>query len=295
MTRFAAAAALSVGLLFVAPAAYAQDGGAEPSVPETIFGHVADGTDFTFENPFTGAAVTLDLPVWKIGNFDISPTRHVVMVWITALVMVIVLSLAARRRSMVPKGFYSLVEVLVNFVREELVHKNIGREKGDLYVPFIATLFFFIFIANLLGMIPYSSTATANISVTAALAIATFAVTLFAGMKEQGVARFWLNIVPQGVPGWLYPIMIPVELLGMVTKPFALTIRLFANLVAGHIVLFFLLALIFLLGNAGLYVAPVSVAFATGMFFLELFVALLQAYIFALLSALFIGMASQPH
>jgi len=180
-------------------------------------------------------------------------------------------------------------------VRVELAEKNIGKEKSDEYVPFLATIFFLILVLNLMGAIPYSATATANLAVTGGLALTTFFVTMYAGMKEQGAVGYWAGIVPQGVPGWLYPIMIPVEFLGMLTKPFALMIRLFANMAAGHIVLFFLLALIFLLGSAGAFVAPVSVAFATGMFFLELFVALLQAYIFALLSALFIGMASHPH
>ncbi len=293
MTRIALAMGLCVAILGAGQTARADD------VPEAIFAHVADGKTVDFENPITGATATFHLPEWKVqvggATIDLSPTRHTVYLWLSMVIVIVGVSLAARKRSLVPRGFYSVVEVFVKFVREELAWKNIGREKADFYVPFLATLFFLILTANLLGLIPYGVTATANINVTVGLALATMCVTLFAGMKAQGVAGFWLHIVPTGVPLWLYPLMIPVELLGILTKPFALTVRLFANMVAGHIVLFFLLGLIFLLSSVGPYIAPVSVAFATGIYFLELFVALLQAYIFVMLSALFIGMASHPH
>lgn len=306
MTRIAVAAALlGSALTFgrvavaeeaeaVAPAE-AAEAGHHPSVPEVIFDHVSDGRDISFENPITGAAATINLPELHVGGFDLSITRHTVFLWLAMVVVIVVVSLAARKRSLVPRGFYSVIEVFVKFVREELAEKNIGKHHGDAYVPFLATLFFVILTANLIGLIPFAAAATGNINVTLGLAILTFIVTLFAGMKGQGVVGFWAHIVPQGVPLWLYPIMLPVEILSMLTKPFALTIRLFANMVAGHIVLFFLLGLIFLLQGVGPFIAPVSVAFATGVYFLELFVALLQAYIFTMLSALFIGMASHSH
>ncbi|HEY0840200.1 MAG TPA: F0F1 ATP synthase subunit A [Vulgatibacter sp.] len=303
MARFAAAAALAGSVLTFGPAAWAladsEAGEHSVSVPEVIFDHVADGRDISFENPITGSTVSYLLPEWKfmLGStqVDLSPTRHTVFLWLAMVLVIAVVSLAARKRSIVPRGFYSVIEVFVKFVREELAEKNIGKAHADRYVPFLTSLFFVILTANLIGLIPFAATATANINVTVALALLTFVVTLYAGMREQGVAGFWLHIVPQGVPLWLYPIMVPVEILSMLTKPFALTIRLFANMVAGHIVLFFLLGLIFLLQGVGAFIAPVSVAFATGVYFLELFVALLQAYIFVMLSALFIGMASHPH
>ncbi|WP_373046766.1 F0F1 ATP synthase subunit A [Vulgatibacter sp.] len=273
--------------------------GATSSVPDVVFHHVTDGREIAFENPINGATATFHLPTWVVNvggtAIDLSPTRHLIFMWLAAAILVLVLSLAARKRSIVPRGFYSVVETLVRFVREELAVKNIGEHHADHYVGYLCTAFFFIFTMNLLGLVPYSATATGNLAVTAGLALLTFAVTLYAGMREQGVAGFWLHIVPSGVPVWLYPIMIPVELLGLLTKPFALAVRLFANMAAGHIVLFFLLALIFLLPAVGAFIAPVSVAFAAGIYLLELFVALLQAYIFTMLSALFIGMASHPH
>lgn len=269
------------------------------SVPDAIFHHVTDGRDISFENPITGATLHFDLPQWVVDvggtRIDLSPTRHLIYMWIAAALLIVVLTLAARRRSLVPSGFYSVVEVLVRFVREELAVKNIGKEHADDYVGYLCTAFFFIFTMNLLGLVPYSATATGNLAVTAGLALLTFGMMLFAGMRSQGAIGYWLHIVPSGVPKWLYVIMVPVELLSLLTKPFALAIRLFANMTAGHIVLFFLLGLIFLIPAAGAFIAPVSVAFAAAIFLLEIFVALLQAYIFTMLSALFIGMASHPH
>ena len=296
IARIAVAAALLGTALTHGRVAAAAEGA---SVPEVIFDHVSDGRDISFENPITGATATFILPEWKVqlGStvVDLSLTRHTVFLWLAMVVVIVGVSLAARKRSLVPRGFYSVVEVFVKFIREELAEKNIGKGHGDTYVPFLASLFFIILTANLIGLIPFAATATANINVTVGLSILTFVVTLFAGMRGQGVVGFWTHIVPSGVPAWLYPIMLPVEILSMLTKPFALTIRLFANMVAGHIVLFFLLGLIFLLQGVGPYIAPVSVAFATAVYFLELFVALLQAYIFTMLSALFIGMASHSH
>jgi F-type H+-transporting ATPase subunit a len=143
-----------------------------------------------------------------------------------------------------------------------------------------------------IGGFPGISTATGNLAVTMVLALFTFTITQIAGMRAQGALGYWMHLVPSGVPKWLFPIMVPVEVLGLFTKPFALTVRLFANMVAGHIVIFFLIALTVLISP---FVAPVSVAFALGIFMLELFVALVQAYVFTMLSALFIGMTQHAH
>lgn len=299
MKRMARAALLVVAVTAIAPLAWAAGG---DNVTETVLHHVVDGDDIAFQNPITGATATIKLPKIETGltvfgkPFDLSITRHLVFMWFSSFLLIVGVNIAVRRRSLVPRGFYSFVEVLVAFVRDELAVKNIGKEHADRYVPFLCTAFFLILTMNVLGLVPYSATATGNIAVTAGLALCTFAMTLFAGMRGQGVAGFWLNIVPQGVPLWLYPIMVPVELLGLLTKPFALAVRLFANMSAGHIIIGFLLALIFMLGQAAApVVAPVSVAFAAGIYLLKLFVAFLQAYIFTMLSALFIGMASHPH
>ncbi|MET0401672.1 MAG: F0F1 ATP synthase subunit A, partial [Cystobacter sp.] len=188
----------------------------------------------------------------------------------------------------VPRGVgANMFEMLIVFVRDELAIKNIGKEEGPRYVPYLLTAFFFILFMNLLGLFPWMATATGNIAVTLALALCTFILTQVAGIRAAGLGGYLAHLTG-GVAPWLWPIMIPVEVLGLFTKPFALTIRLFANMLAGHIVIFFLLGLIFMLGHPA--VALVSVPFAIGIYLLELFVAFVQAYVFTMLSALFIGM-----
>jgi F-type H+-transporting ATPase subunit a len=181
----------------------------------------------------------------------------------------------------------NIIEMLVLFVRDEIAIKTIGKEYGPKYVGYLLSAFFFILFLNLLGLIPEMAAATGNVNVTAGLALCTFFITQFASIRAAGLGTY-LKHLTGGVAWWLWPIMVPVEILGLFTKPFALTMRLFANMVAGHIVIFFLLGLIFIMKSVAL--AAVSVPFAIGIYFLELFVAFLQAYIFTMLSGLFIGM-----
>lgn len=248
-------------------------------------------------------ACEYDLPRWDpihIGRFalDISPTRHVVMLWIAALLCIVTTLLALRahnrrtREGKAPSGFGNGLEALVLYLRNEVVLPNVGAH-GNGYVPYLLTLFFFILFANLLGLIPYGSTATGNISVTATLAIVTFFVIEFAGMKTQGKAYintiiFWPHDMSLGMKLFISPILTPIELIGKFTKPFALAIRLFANMVSGHVVLLALISLIFTF--ASWLIVPVPILMALGISLLELFVALLQAFIFMLLSSVFIGL-----
>jgi len=161
-----------------------------------------------------------------------------------------------------------------------------GHER---YLPYLLTTFFFILTSNLFGLLPYSATVTSNIGVTAALAVLTFIMTQYGGMRSHGVIHYFKGLVPTGMPVAILPLIILVEILGLFTKPFALCIRLFANMIAGHVVILSLLGLIFILQTA--FVAPVSIGFAIFIYLLELLVALIQAYIFTMLSSLFIGMA----
>ncbi len=265
-----------------------EEGGEEKgTIAEHIFHHVQD-------------EVVVPIGFWAGAHYiRLDITKHVINMWIAAGILLIVVGLGARKRALIPKGGYNLLETFVMFVRDEISVKNIGHH-ADQYTPYLCSAFFFILFMNLAGLLPIPafggfpgiSTATGNISVTVVLALFTFVLTQIAGMRAQGVVAYWTHLVPAGVPLWLYPIMIPVEILGLFTKPFALTVRLFANLVAGHIVIFFLIALTVLIS---VYVAPVSIAFALGIFMLELFVALVQAYIFTILSALFIGMTQHAH
>jgi len=282
--------------------AEAAHGGAEHGPAAVIMHHVSDGYHWEVPGGASGFSQTIDLRglfgQWWKGEVlgipvDLTPTKSVLMLWLGAVVLLAVALWAVRGRGAVPKGrLQNVVEALFLFVRDEIAVKNIGHH-SERYLPYLATAFFFILSMNLLGIIPYLGSATGNVNVTVVLALCTFVLTQVAGMRAHGVVGYWKQLVPHGVPVWLYPIMIPVEVLGLFTKPFALTVRLFANMVAGHIVIFFLLALIFFLHSYA--VAPLSVAFAFGIFLLEIFVALLQAYIFTMLSGLFIGMASHGH
>lgn len=219
-------------------------------------------------------------------------SKHALMMGVAAVMslsLFVPVGVAARAGSRHP--VVTLVETFVVFIRGEIVFPNFG-EHGRRYVPYFLSLFFFILFCNLLGLVPFGATATGNIAVTATLALTTFALINLLGMREQGLVPYLKNLVPHGLPPWLLPLMFPIEVLGLVTKSFALCIRLFANMIAGHIVILAFMALIFLFGSV--LVAPVSVAAAVGMNMLELFVAFLQAYIFTLLSAIFIGGAVHP-
>jgi F-type H+-transporting ATPase subunit a len=219
-------------------------------------------------------------------------SKHVLMMFISgSLTVLLFVPVAAAVRAGRRGAAVNMAEAFVLFIRDEIVLPNVGPE-GRRYVPFFLSLFFFILFTNLLGLVPFGATATGNIAVTAALALTTFSMIHVAGVKEHGLAHYVESIVPHGLPFWLLPLMFVIELIGFLTKTFALCIRLFANMIAGHIVILAFMALIFLFGS--LLVAPVSVAAAVGMTMLEIFVAFLQAYIFTLLSAIFIGGAVNP-
>lgn len=225
---------------------------------------------------------------------DMTPTRQVVMMWIAAVILLLVVLGATRRRALVPHGLYNFVETLVAFVRNEIAIPNMGAQHADRYLPYLVTAFFFILFMNLAGLVPWSATATANLSVTVMMALFTFIITQAAAIKNMGLGGFLAHLTG-GVPKSLWPlwfVMVPVEVMGLFTKPFALTVRLFANMVAGHFVILALLGLIFVISP---WVAFGAVPMALGIFLLELFVALVQAYIFTMLSALFIGAGLASH
>jgi F-type H+-transporting ATPase subunit a len=265
--------------------------------------HITDAHALDYPCFKPGFVCEYELPHWDpihIGRFaiDISPTRHVVMLWIAALLCILTTLLALRahnrktRQGKAPSGFGNGLEALVLYLRNEVVLPNVGPH-GHAYVPYLLTLFFFILFANLLGLVPYGSTATRNISVTATLAIVTFFVIEFAGMKTLGKGYintiiFWPHDMSLGMKLFVSPILTPIEIIGKLTKPFALAIRLFANMTAGHVVLLALVSLIFTFGSWLL--VPLPILMALGISILELFVAFLQAFIFTLLSSVFIGL-----
>jgi len=227
--------------------------------------------------------------------YDFSLTRNVVQMIIALVLLIwVMLSIAKRYRkgegvNSAPKGTQSLMEPVINFIKDEVAKPNLGH-KYEKYLPYILTVFFFILINNLVGLIPGTANVTGNIAFTMVLALISFIVILFSSNKH-----YWGHIVNPPVPVGIKPILIIVEFLGVFTKPFALMIRLFANMIAGHIIIICLVSLIFIFGAmskaAGWGFSPLSVAFVIFIYFIEILVAFLQAYIFANLTAVFVGQA----
>lgn len=225
-------------------------------------------------------------------NFSI--TKNAFSMLLSVFLILFLFIMAARsysKNKMAPKGLASFLEPLILFVRDDIAIPNIGEKNYAKYMPYLLTIFFFIWVNNLIGLIPFfpfSSNLTGNIYFTFVLAFITFIVTTLSAKKD-----YWAHIFTPPVPKALYPIMIPVEIIGMLTKPFALMIRLFANITAGHIIILSLISLIYIFKTV--WISPVSGAFVLFMSVLEMLVAALQAYVFTLLSALFIGQAVEEH
>lgn len=232
---------------------------------------------------------------------DFSITKNVVALWFSIILMIWIFASVAKsyktRKGMAPKGIQSVFEPLIVFIHDDVAKSSIGEKKYEKYVPFLLTIFFFIFFNNLLGIIPIipgGANLTGNIAITGVLAVFTFVITTFSANKN-----YWIHIVnTPDVPWWLkfpFPLMLIVEITGIFTKPFVLMVRLFANMAAGHIIVLGFISLIFIFGAispiAGYGVSVVSIAFSLFMSLLEFLVAFIQAYVFTLLSALYIGMA----
>lgn len=224
---------------------------------------------------------------------DFSITQVVAaMIFASIILMILFIRMGRiykKERLIVPTGLNGFLEPMIVFIRNEIALPNIGEEKFERFMPYLLTVFFFILINNLMGILPpimpFGANVTGNIAVTMVLAIFTLIITQFSGTKD-----YWKHIfTPPGVPKWLTPILIPLEVVGIFVKPFALMIRLFANITAGHIIILSLVSLIFIFET--IVVAPASIAIVLFMNILEILVAFLQAYVFTLLSALFIGLA----
>src|SRR6266542_2854734 len=276
----------------------------QPDHTDIITPHITDAHAIDYPCLKTGWVCERELPKWDpihIGRFaiDISPTKHVVMLWVAAALCLLVMLIATRAHRKATAagtpargGLANGLEAMVLYVRQEVILPNVGHH-GNGYVPYLLTVFFFVLFANLLGLVPYGSTATGNISVTATLAIMSFITIELAGMKTLGKGYiktivFWPSDMPLAMKIFISPILTPIELLGKFTKPFALAIRLFANMTAGHVVVLALISLIFTFGSW--FIAGVPVAMAFGIMILELFVAFLQAFVFTLLTSVFIGL-----
>ena len=281
----------------------------ELDIGEVVLHHTADA--WTVDLYPLG---TIHLPRWPyihIGDLtlNLSPTTHVVYMVIAAALVFLTMRIAARglerrqRDGKAPGGFAGAVEAIVLFVRNEIAIANIGHD-GAKFAPLVMTLFFFILYSNLLGLLPWGSTPTGNLAVTGALALLAFVVIEISGFIALGPKGYLHTIFPvmpgvSGAAGLALSIfMAPIEILGKLVKPFALAVRLFGNMTAGHFVVLSLFSIIFLFGSLPVWnwgISTLTVALVTGIMLLELIVALLQAYVFALLTAVFIGLMQHEH
>jgi F-type H+-transporting ATPase subunit a len=290
---------------------------------ETIIGHVANSSH---EHPL------IHLPT--VMGIDFSVTKHVLMLWIVAALLFVIITWMVRRYTreradnLVPSGSMNALEAIVEFIRDAIVLPNVGRKWVRAWTPLLLTLFLFILGANVIGLIPAfdviglvnhsvlhlpeeaflsrvihgGTTATGNFNVTAALATITFVAIIVAGARAHGFVQHWVNMVPKGMPWPIYFLLIPIEIMGMFVRPFALTMRLAANMTGGHIALLAILSFVFIFAElfgraiAGVGVGLLlSVPLAVGISALEIIVVLVQAYVFTLLTAVFIGMAIHAH
>jgi len=249
-----------------------------------FFGHL---------NPVPMGAVRLggiEIPIYNLQIFQVLAVALVVLFFAGAGRAVGATHPSAVRRIQI---------AWVEWIRDEMVYSVMGRERGRRFLPFFLSLFFFILACNLIGLLPFGVTSTANICVTAALASITLFAMPLCGMAAQGPLAYWRNLVPQGIPALLWPLMFLLEVIGLLTRPFALTVRLFANMTAGHLVILSFVGLIPYFGltagrGVAWAVAPVAIAFAAFIMIIEAFVALLQAYVFTLLSIVFVGASVHP-
>ena len=288
---------------------------------EVIIEHVSNSS---IDHPI------LELPTILGINFSV--TKHVLMLWIVAVLLFVLITWSTRKYLKqdrpIPTGFMNGLEAVVQFIRDSIVLPNVGKKFVNTWTPLILTFFFFIVTANAFGLIPMfevlgavdrfilhtdhesiinrllhgGATATANYNVTAALALITFLAIIVAGTKAHGFIQHWKNVVPSGLAWPVYIILIPIDLMGMLVKPFALTMRLAANMMGGHIAILAILSFVFIFSEmfqsvlAGVGVGlVVSLPLVVGVSALEIIIVLVQAYVFTLLTAVFIGMAINVH
>jgi F-type H+-transporting ATPase subunit a len=290
------------------------------NIGQTIVEHVSNSS---LEHPL------IHLP--SVFGIDMSVTKHVLMLWVVAGLVLLIVTAAVRRyirqERLVPTGFMNALEFLVEYIRDEIVAPAVGKKWVETWTPLLLTIFLFILTANLIGLVPIfevigltnhfvlhlpedsfvaqvvhgGSTATGNFNVTAGLATVTFFAIIIAGSKAHGFFQHWKNMVPHGVnPVVTWALLIPIETIGMFVRPFALTMRLAANMTGGHIAILAILSFVFIFAQqfgpgAGMGVGVFSLATAVAISVLEVIVVFVQAYVFTLLTAVFIGMAIHAH
>ncbi|MDY6935861.1 MAG: F0F1 ATP synthase subunit A [Spirochaetota bacterium] len=268
--------------------------GEEESVSEVVIHHL---TDHVITSGFIGKINEQFLNTKLFGIFDMRITRWVIMMWIVSILCMLIFIPLAKKIKKEKNGskskWINLWEVLIGFIHDDIVETNFDAHYVKKAMPYMCSIFFFILFCNLLGLVPGMSTATGNLAVTGGLAAFTLIGMIGVGMIKQGPLWIFTGIVPKGIPFFLFPLMWVIELLGLFIKPFALTIRLFANMTAGHVVVIIFLFISIMFHS--LLVGIGSVTGALMIYLLELLVSFIQAYIFTSLSAMFIGQSMHAH
>ncbi len=274
-----------------------------------IVHHIANSHEIDL--PIAGTVALPHFPPIHVGGLtiDLSPSKHLVYMLLAAIIVALTFVLSARgiaraqAQGRPAKGFAGAMEAMALYIRQEVILPNVGHH-GQGFVPYLLTLFFFILAMNLLGLLPWGATATGNIAVTATLAIVAFVVVEVTGMRSLGLKGYMGTIfyLPHGLPGGvggtflkvvLLAVMTPIEIIGKLAKPFALAVRLFANMTSGHVLVLALIGLTFLFQSYAVGLG--ASVLATGVMLLELFVAFLQAFVFTLLTSVFIGLMREAH
>lgn len=267
------------------------DQGQKEDIGEYIIHHVQNSAEWNIFGYHLHLPQFEPISIFGL-TIDMSITNHVVMIWVASLFLILAFWLSFSKRKLVPTGFGAILEMLVLFIRDEVAVANLGKKDGRKFTPLLGTFFFFVLTCNLMGLIPVFTTPTGNINLTAALAIITFVTGQAYGVARNGLVTHIKALVPSGVPVYLLPLMFVIEIMGLLAKHFALIVRLFANMIAGHIVFFAFLGLIIIFKSY--WVSPLSIGFGVFVDLLEMLVSFIQAYVFTILSALFIGMAIHP-
>jgi F-type H+-transporting ATPase subunit a len=256
------------------------------SLGEFVLHHLVNTTTW---HPIPGLP-GITFPSWKVFGVEMGLSIHTLMMLSAAVLLILLLLPASRRRENAPKGrFANLVEAFVVFIRDDVVTPNLGEKAGRKWLPFFLTIFFFLLTLNLVSLVPGFGTATANINFTVAFALMIFLVFNVSGIVSNGPVHYFVGLIPPGLPAWLLILIVPIELVGLVTKTVALALRLFANMTAGHALIFSLLGLIIVFKSH--FTAIPVVPFTVFIYLIEILVAFLQAYIFTMLAGLFIGQA----
>ncbi len=258
------------------------------NIGEYMKHHVADNREYWQILPFDWAKIPL-AGEWMVGGINLYPSLHVIMMFVALALIIPIAVLSTKRINNIPTNRLGhLIESMVVFIRDDIAVPNIGKKQANLWLPYLCTVFIFLLVLNFIGLVPGMAGATGNISFTAAMAVSVFLIFNISGMIHNGPIKYFLNLVPHGV-GIFALILFPIELVGLMTKSFALAIRLFANMAAGHFIIISLIGIITVIGSY--LVAPVFVGLTLFIYCLKLLVVFLQAYVFTLLTSLFIGSA----